>query len=192
MLVSEDFISNILSHMRVTDGSSDYYDPQKAHDYYLRTRELKGRQPAVKEAPKYQTKTNPTSTFKRQTTPQNLVTVKRQQLVNSRVAGLQKRLGQLQDLLKNRLDRAAKREKNKNVKPTAKQKQAATKSSDKYRNTNKAEIAKKAKAAYDKNPDANLSVDQIKSQIVTIQGQLKTAIADAQKQLSNPQTVKSR
>lgn len=36
----EEFINNYLSH----EYSSKYYDPVKAHEYYMRTRELKGRE----------------------------------------------------------------------------------------------------------------------------------------------------
>lgn len=39
-----EFIESVLKH----DGQQRIYDPRKAHEYYLRTRELKGRRPALK------------------------------------------------------------------------------------------------------------------------------------------------
>ncbi len=40
---AQEFLNNVLAHER------DDYDPAKAHEYYLRTRELKGRKPADKD-----------------------------------------------------------------------------------------------------------------------------------------------
>lgn len=46
--LAEDFISNFLSHKE--------YDPEKAHEYYMRTRELKGRKPPAAKVPSYTSK----------------------------------------------------------------------------------------------------------------------------------------
>src|SRR5215212_8902743 len=39
LALGEDFVDEFLAHY-----ASQYYDPAKAHEYYLRNRELKGRQ----------------------------------------------------------------------------------------------------------------------------------------------------
>lgn len=39
---AQEFIDNFLSH----DDGSQFYDPVKAHEYYLKNRELKGRRSA--------------------------------------------------------------------------------------------------------------------------------------------------
>lgn len=47
---SEALVSNLISeqgHMVLRHYSSPYYDPVKAREYYLRTRELKGKEPAI-------------------------------------------------------------------------------------------------------------------------------------------------
>ena len=41
---TERFIASVIKHAE----APRIYDPQKAHDYYMRTRELKGRRPALK------------------------------------------------------------------------------------------------------------------------------------------------
>lgn len=43
MVVVDEFIQNFLEHK--------VYDPEKAHEYYMKTRELKGRKPAANNTP---------------------------------------------------------------------------------------------------------------------------------------------
>ncbi len=182
MLTPEEFVDGFLSHM-VPDTT---YDPQKAHEYYMRTRQLKGRQPASIKPATSPAKSKGTSSVNKVTVS---VSAKRQQEVNSRVASLQKRLGELESLLQDLLSKAKKKDSGQS---TAKQKQSSAKSSKEYYQKHKSEIASKAKADYVKNPDSNLSIEEVRAKISTIRVQLKTAIANARQQLSKSQTVKSR
>lgn len=178
------------------------YNSQQAHEYYLRTRELKGRKPAAQApTPTARVKNAPAVAVK---TAKNvgkapvLISVKRQQAVDGRVSKLQARLAELETLLTDLLDKAKKKEEKKNDPDkksdlTAKQKQAAEKSSDKYAKENKEEIAKKAKEKREEeNPDAKLSIDEVKEKIVKIKAELKAAIEKARQKSTNSQTVKGR
>lgn len=195
---TEEFIKELLIH------AEEPYNSQQAHEYYLRNRELKGRQPAAqKPIPISRNKNAPPAAVKtgkkvvKGGKAPVLISVKRQQAVDGRVSGLQERLAKLETRLTELLDKAKKKEEKKNEPEkksdlTAKQKQSAEKSSEKYAKENKEEIAKKAKEKREEDPDANLSIDEVRAKIVKIKAELKEAIQKARQKSSNNKTVQGR
>lgn len=191
----DDFIDNFLLHA----SNNAVYDPQKAREYYLLNRKLKGRQPGSQLAPPAKSKgVLPVSTGIRRFKKQPVLTsVKRQADVNVRVGALKESLKKLESVLQDLLEKAKtkeskKSEPEKSSDKTAQQKDAAAKSSEKYADKNKEEIAAKAKAERDKDPYANLGIEEVRSKIRSIRAQLKRAIGDARSQSSNSKTVKGR
>ena len=190
-------ISQVILH-----GALGTYDVDQAHEYYLRTRKLKGRKAGVKK-----TTTSRVPAAKKLapghkgSVGAKSITQVRQAAVNGRVAGLQAKLAKLETLLQELLAKAKTKEtkgSDKNSDQTAKQKKAAADSSEKYAEKNKAEIAKKAKEKREENPDSNLSVDQVREKIWKIRKQLNAAMAAARgksspnSKQSNSKTVKGR
>ena len=197
----EAFIEDFLKH-------EEPYNSQAAHEYYLRNRELKGRQPAAPdEVSRYRSpavtkgatakpkgKVVPVKGKAKGVSGAKAITKVRQAAVNGRVASLQKRLAELETLLSELLSEAGKKAAKDASKSdqTAKQKDAAAKSSKEYAEKNKEEIAEKAKEKREADPDANLNIEEVRAKIAKIKDQLKTAIGDARKKSSNSKTVKGR
>lgn len=127
----------ILMHGRVP------YDPVKAHEYYMRTRHLKGR----KAASSYTVKLASGKTVKlseKQLVEQRALIAKRVNDIKNRLTELNHKLVVMMSEAKKKKN-AAKREASK--KPTAADKSKAAKESKQYRDTHKAEIAADAKKA---------------------------------------------
>ena len=178
------------------------YDKADAHEYYLRTRKLKGRKAGVKKtaigrAPAAQKLVATPRSKAKSVKGAKAITQVRQAAVNGRVAGLKKKLAKLEGVLKELLEKAKTKETKKgstgSSDQTAKQKKSAAESSEKYAEKNKAEIAKKAKEKNKENPDSNLSVNQVREKIWKIRQQINAAMASARKKpSSNSKTVKGR
>ena len=197
----EEFIDNFLQHELP-------YDSRAAHEYYLQNRELKGRQPAAQtvstsrrpaaqKGAKARPKGKGVALKGKHVNGAKAISQVRQAAVNGRVASLQARLSELEGVLQDLLDKAKtkedKKSSDKNSDQTAKQKQAAADSSKDYAEKNKAEIAKKAKEKREENPDANLSIDEVRAKIAKIKSQLKAAIEQGRsKSSNNSKTVKGR
>ena len=183
------------------------YDKADAHEYYLRTRKLKGRKAGAQKT----TKGRAPAAQKLVAAPRSSKSVKgakaitqvRQAAVNGRVAQLKEKLSKLETLLQELLAKAKTKESKKGSEgssdQTAKQKKSAAESSEKYADKNKAEIAKKAKEKNAENPDSDLSVDQVREKIWKIRKQINAAVSSArgksstnEKQSSNSKTVKGR
>lgn len=193
--------------MRLPDGTilmhgTTPYDPVKAHEYYMRTRELKGRRKGQQVMPSGATGRNragmPTY-FKRTTTftvklPDGTTTVLTAQQLNEQKAYAQKRvneikqnLAKLSSELKKKMADAkaqeAKAKANADKPPTAAEKRKAAKESKQYRQEHQQELANKRKAAGTKTstksePKSN-SVADLESQISEIKGRLTVALAQA-------------
>ena len=198
MVLQGQVLSQVIMH-----GALGTYDVDQAHEYYLRTRKLKGRKPGVKKVTTSRTRAAQKLApgHKGGGAGAKSITQVRQAAVNGRVAGLQAKLAKLETLLQELLAKAKTKEtkgSDKNSDQTAKQKKAAADSSEKYAEKNKAEIAKKAKEKREENPDSNLSVDQVREKIWKIRKQLNAAIAAARgksspnSKQSNSKTVKGR
>lgn len=165
------------------------YDPVKAREYYLRTRELKGRKPAApKPLPTGRLGSTPNTAAPKKSGAQ----IARQPLLNkkpmnaatakARVASIQKRLGALENVLKDLVKKRAA------IKPT---KKAAEKrladtggggSSPKRDLTSKqkADNRKRAKEYYDKNkkpaekkPEKKETAKELDEKIAKVRGQIK-------------------
>lgn len=164
------------------------YDPVKAHEYYVRTRKLKGRKKG----------TRPTASAVRGArlpVKGNPVLVKQRKEAAARVASLQKTLAKLQDALKTKMAEAKKAEQKskRSAKEAAKPDTAAEKSdkareAKKYRDTHKQELKTKAKQDRAKSGGSGGgSKSEIKKagkSVADSVAEIKTAIAGVQKALT--------
>lgn len=172
--------------MRLHDGTilqhgSAPYDPVKAHEYYLRVRKLKGREPA---APSFAV-TNPISGKTVNLTGQQLVEQKA--YAAKRVADIKRNLAVLGAKL--REARAAAKKKD-DGESSAAEKSKARRESKQYRKKHKQEIATKQKRAAKKTPKRKRSnVEQLEHQVAQIRKRLTAAVA-IQKALSGATRVK--
>ncbi len=152
------------------------YDPQKAHAYYLRTRQLKGRKKG-----EYSITTASGKTIK----------LSAQQLEEQkvyaahRVEQLKKNLSDLGTLLRAKLNKAKEAEASAAKPPTLAEKATAAKKAEIYRKTHAQEIANKAKTAASKAPAKSTAkteqksdtVDSLKKEISSTKAKLKSAVA---------------
>ena len=169
----------ILPNGSVLMHESAPYDPKKAHDYYMRTRKLKGRKPGGS----YTVKTGTGKT----------VTLSGQKLVEQkayaahRVEALKKDLSDLAVLLRSKIAEAKKS----NTPPTLAEKAKAARDAEQYRKTHKQALQNKAKAAAAKKAPSSSSsssssstsktktdtVDSLKADITKTKANLKAAVA---------------
>lgn len=178
--------------MKLKDGTTLMhagapYDPVKAHEYYLKTRHLKGRKKGstvVRSHTRNLSRGNYTVRLSNGKT----VTLTRQQLVEQqayaakRVADIKNRLIELSDKLKTMLQEAHKKKAAATKKPTAADKAKAAKKSKQFRQKHKQTLANKAKAAKAKTPakkshTAKDPVKELEHKIIAIKTSLKHAIA---------------
>lgn len=168
--------------MRLPDGTTlmhagKPYDPAKAHEYYLRTRKLKGRRlgagpVGLKDAPKA-----------KQPARNNPKLAKQRADAATRVAVLKEKLSKLNAALKKRMAEAEQADRKAKKPDTAADKADKARDSKKYRDKHKQEIKTKARQANDKkSPDTKKSgeansVQELKSTIEKVQRNLKAAIA---------------
>lgn len=173
------------------------YDPQKAREYYLRTRKLKGRRPstATITSPGKGGRRASSSLVKSGSKPNRVDTKSRQAELKAQKEALEKRLDRLREVLAELVDAAQKRsagaDKNKDKKdkkdiaPETKIDKAdrnkAEKAAKPLTSKQKADKAKQAKEAYEKEHPNSLStdVDILKSQVQDIQAKIQKAVADA-------------
>lgn len=165
------------------------YDPTKAHDYYLRTRKLKGRKKGSREPAKVipihgrvrkQTSSKPT---KAHSVPPK---------IQARVNHLESRLSELRGQLRKKLNDASKTKKSSHQKPTASDKTKKAREDKKYRNKHKTELANKRKAKAHKGSGGgsgggtsssksvgSMSETELRSAIKRTSDQLHAAVAQA-------------
>jgi hypothetical protein len=171
------------------------YNPVKAHEYYIRTRQLKGRMlgrtertktsdgPLVKKAGSYTVKMPTGSSVK--LTQQQLT--EQRAYVAERISNIKKMLSDLNSQLKEKMVAATEAEAKSKKPPTAAEKADAARESKKYKAKNQQKLASKAKAAANKadgsKPKAD-TVDGLKRQISQVQGRLK-AVVKKQRLLSS-------
>jgi hypothetical protein len=179
------------------------YDPVKAHEYYVRNRELKGRKPGgakpatvprVGGAPKapLAKKGIQQPPGERKLSPKELK--EQRAYAAMRIVKVKQALGKLQVELKKRetalreAEAATRKTAAKEKRgPTAADKAESARDASKYRDEHKQEIASKAKKAAAKDgdtkaspearvADAKAAVDQVKSAIDTVKARLDTAV----------------
>lgn len=164
------------------------YDPVKAHEYYLRTRHLKGRRHGRAVPVRAHTRNLKSSSYTVKLSNGKTVTLTRQQLVEQeayaakRVSEIKNRLAELSDKLKKMMHEAQQRKANANKKPTSADKAKAAKKEKQYRQKHKQTLANKAKQAKAKKAPAKKSthkdtVAEVQHKITVIRTRLKDAIA---------------
>lgn len=171
--------------VRPESGSADY-DAEKAHQYYLANRKLKGRKPAAEKVTGTRSKPGVVNKVLPKSKSMGLVkskatlkpTMSKEQ-VKARVTELQKRLASLKVILANLVkqlresDGKATKAVAKEAASTSKDKVSAAKSSAKYYDKNKAAIAAKAKTDAAANNPSDLE-----GQIKVIQDKIAKMRAD--------------
>lgn len=185
--------------MRLPDGSIlmhdavHAYDPVKAHQYYLKTRELKGRKKAgatllAPSTPKGQfvgTPGKPKGPAKglpsvpaKKLDPKK-VAAQRKAAVE-RVKKIKKQLAELNDRLKEKMAEAKAAEAKAKKGPTTAEKAEAARDAKKYRDKNEQKIANKAKkaSAAEKTPDKPKedTVESLRGEIAEVKGRLTAAV----------------
>lgn len=180
--------------MKLPDGTilmhaKEPYDPAKAHEYYLRTRKLKGRKAGIKEVVgKKQTMGRKlgapqtyTVTVGGKTAQLTAKQLKEQKAYAAqRVVAIKKKLAKLNAELKKRVAEAKKAERDAKKPDTAAEKSQKARDAKKYRDKNQQKLASKGKrvasenkTSSDSKPD---SVAELKKTIVGVNKSLKAAV----------------
>lgn len=172
------------------------YDPRKAHEYYLRTRQLKGRSPKqiedlVKKTGSDRAVTRPKS---QRANTANAKTSSRMRVVRltEKVAKLQNALKEAEDALRAKREEA---KKNSDGKTTAKERA----DSKKYRDTHKSQLATKRKektastgssSTSSTSSSAPKSVSEMsESELVDRVSKIKGLISEAKKQIQSANSL---
>ena len=151
------------------------YDPVKAHQYYLRTRQLKGRK---KGSPTFTVRLANGKTVEltaRQLTEQRVYAAKRVNDIKQKLAELSTKLKQAMSEARKEDAKSAREAK----KPdTAAEKSKAARESKKYRDKNQQKLATKRKvAAKTKSEPKKDSVAQLQTRINDVKKRLTTALS---------------
>lgn len=159
-------------------GANTPYDPKKAHEYYMRTRHLKGRKTG-------------NSSYTVQLGQGKSVILTPQQLTEQkayaahRVAQIKKNLSDLSVILRDKLEKAKESAKAAAKPPTLAEKAKAARDAEAYRKSHKQELSNKAKTAASKAPAKKSTaatpkadtVDSLKQEITKTKANLKAAVA---------------
>ncbi len=181
--------------MKLPDGTTLMhgkapYDPRKAHEYYLRTRELKGRkkgglQPAMgrkmSAKPTMGAKTAPatyTVTVRGRTAKLTAKQLKEQKAYAAeRVTSIKKKLAQLNAELKKRVVEAMRAAKEAEKPDTAAEKAESARESKQYRDKHKQELKNKGKkAASETKEEKPDGIAELKETIAGVQKSLAAAV----------------
>jgi len=151
------------------------YDPAKAREYYLRTRELKGRKKGSAPPP---AKGRPAA----KATVTKLSTKQKAATTQAKIAALKKRLETLRDALAE-LVAAAKKRSGVDPKDTKGGKGSGSTSTSKLTPKQKKQAAARSKEYYEKHKDKtpDEQIKALEAQIKSIKARIKAAIADAKK-----------
>lgn len=166
------------------------YDPAKAHDYYERTKRLKGRQPGSAEETLKRVGTTTVAVTRKPINANGAKSRAQARVVRltTKLHSLQNALKEAEDALQN-LRKEAK--KNSDGKTTTKEKLAAKK----YRDTHKSEIKTKAKKVAAKtsgstSPSAPKSVSEMsESELTDRVSKIKTAVSNAKQQIQKANSI---
>lgn len=167
-----------LVRMRQPDGKTIMhgrvpYDPQKAHEYYLRTRQLKGR----KKGSTYTVKTEGGGTV--HLTEKQLVEQKA--YAEKRVSEIKTRLNELSSHLRKMMADARHSQAKSQRKPTVADKSKAARESKQYRAKHKQQLATKRKVASSRSPAKHTpkknTVAELEHKITLIKSNLQKAVA---------------
>lgn len=164
--------------MRLDDGTilmhgRAPYDPVKAHEYYIRTRQLKGRK---KGQPTFSVKKPSGSTVvltARQLTEQRAYAAERINNIKQKLAEL---TSQLHKAMGEAREKKAKSEREAKKPPTAAEKSEAARESKKYRTKNRQKLANKRKSEARTEKEAD-PVKALQTKIEGIKKRLSAAVA---------------
>lgn len=159
------------------------YDPKKAHEYYLRTRKLKGRKKGAQPPPKLgglgarSAFAKPKKTQVEQLSPKQKAELKA--YAQQKVQEAQKKLNELNKKLKEKMAEAQKAERDSKKPKTAGEKAKDAREAKKYRQSHKTELKTKAKAdraksggSSDKGGASSNSVEGLKKQVAAAEANL--------------------
>lgn len=185
--------------MKLPDGSTLMhgrvaYDPVKAHEYYIRTRQLKDRRPGnakslTRKDPLIGDTSIPTYSIKLDTGETIVLTGKQlaeqKAFATKRVKEIKSRLTELNSTLRKAMSEARKKKdasERKAKKPdTVEEKSSAARDAKQYRDKHKTSLATKSKSANktaDKKESANTDpVAELETKITQIKDTLRTAVA---------------
>jgi hypothetical protein len=163
--------------MKLSDGTvlmhgKTPYDPKKAHDYYMRTRHLKGR----KKGSSYTvTKNNHTYTL----TAHQLEEQKAYAAM--RVSKITARLNELRSKLQERMREAQKKKVSVDKKPTAADKSKEKRQAKQYRQSHRQELSNKAKTRRVTHPKTKTTthkdpVAELERKITEVKNRLEAAV----------------
>lgn len=159
-LNADDFLEDLFSYDLSLNDLQHVYDPVKAREYYLKTRELKGRRKGVVKSPVgRETKTPAASAKNRAVAKAAAKKAKNQRLkkiAEARVAKLKARLEKLEKILDELVKQAKARSGVETKSKTSDQKtEKASQDAKPLTPSEKREAAKKAKERYEKEKDKN-------------------------------------
>jgi hypothetical protein len=179
--------------MRLPDGTvlmhgKAPYDPVKAHEYYIRTRQLKGRRPAAATfQPTVRTRSRSTFTVRLPSGKTVLLTQEQlnqqREVAAKRVAAIKENLVKLTNELRARMREAKNKQQEaaRKVKkaPTAAEQAKAAREAKKYRAKNRQQLSNKAKAAAAKAPSKPKTdpVAELQVKIEDVRSKLSAAVA---------------
>src|SRR5436190_944160 len=160
------------------------YNPNKAHAYYERTKNLKGRQKGTNQ-PKGSRRRGPAPTKPNNTPSQTSTASATVTRLKAKVDALTKALSEAQQALSEKRQAEAKsKRQNSDGKSTAKQRA----SSQKYRDTHKAQIAAKTKSASGSGSSSSSSSTSVSSMsvddLVARVSRIQSTLSEAKRQLS--------
>lgn len=167
MRMPKDLLDELM-HMRVAEG--DFYDPAKAHAYYMKNRKLTPRKHGVEKSSSGSTRFSLSSKLKQKVKPPPLTKMQAQ------AANLKLRLDKLKTLLDGLVaelrDRKASAAKAAEPKSAAEKSKAARESA-KYYDKNKAVISAKKKESAKTAPKTK-SVAELETQIKDVRAKIST------------------
>lgn len=162
------------------------YNPQKAHEYYMRTRQLHPRTTGRTKQSVGRHHTTRTSSQHHTTKTSSQHSSEQRVYAAQRVSELKSRLAELTAELRSRLAAASKRGSSSKKKPTPTDKRKAAQQSKRYRDTHKQKLASQRKQAAAKTHGlSSVSTDEIKREIANIKVKLKAAVAAQRRLIAN-------
>jgi hypothetical protein len=174
--------------MKLPDGTTLMhgarpYDPQKAHEYYLRTRKLKGRRKGQGDSYTIKTRTGGTRTISARELSEQKASAAQ------RVSEIKQRLTRLNQELRKRMGEARERERDAKKGPTRAEKSEKAREAKKYRDKNQQKLANKRKSGGGSKKSSSSSsktesVDDLKRVVENVRNNLKAAV-EYQRRLSS-------
>ena len=172
------------------------YDPIKAREYYLRTRNLKGRQGGVEQTPTSSSKSVVPVRIIKSVSPLKVTSKQRQDAVNARVSDLRKRLDTLKITLQELVKQSKTNTKRDNESVKRETSQGRSEKRSDLTTKQKREASTRSKDFYEKNKkpsdtpvDVEENIRKVREKIKKIRAELRIAISQARTSIANPNAV---